>query len=81
MLPGDRVLNYMKSNKTKFNNFRKAIEKEIFTFTQKDDKNILSFHTGQLTIASIMKLYSEIRQIFPVKGGKTKNASVVRTRF
>lgn len=68
------------NNQVKFNKFIKEIEREIFTFTQKDDKNLLSFHTGQLTIASITKLYYHIRQIFSLKGVKAKNASQ-GTRF
>jgi len=41
----------------KLKRFNEQIKNEIFTFTKKDDKGILSFHSGQLTIASIFKIY------------------------
>ena len=69
------------NNQVRVKKFIKELESEIFTFTKKDDAGRLSFHTGQFTIASILKLYYHVKKVFPVvKGKKTKNASV-GTRF
>lgn len=51
----------MKKNCEKFS---KKFKGEIFAFTKKDDKGNLSFHNGELTIASIFKLYAVTKEFF-----------------
>jgi len=51
-------------NKKPFTDFEKEFKNEIFTFTKRDDKNILSFHTGELTVASLMKVYVYAKKFF-----------------